>query len=429
MAPDSEGLRTHPLTGIVQGALWAAAAAAGLIGSVMQGQGVRGVLISIAAGLVLGMSFGYITWWFTHYTIDGTELRINTGFLTKRSRRMPYERLQSVDIAEPLVARAFGLAELRIEMAGGKDSRTNLRFLKLDDARALRRLLLDRAHGAEADAEEQTTGQPAEVIATVPPERIVIGTALSLDFMVAVLSAIGLIVLGLFFDQFVAVFGGVFAAGAGIAQMVAKRVLQQWGFSLTRSGRGLRIERGLLSRTSQTIPADRVQGISIEEPFIWRRLGWQRLEVDVAGYANQGNDKGTNGNSTLLPIADPPLATEVIGRLLHGANPHTVMLTSVPKRAWWFAPIGWKYRGAGADDAIFVSRTGWIERKTSIVPHHKTQSVALHQGPLQRLRRVATVEVHSPKGPVNAEGRHLDQDAARRETFAQLDRARLARSR
>ncbi|MGZ5373912.1 MAG: PH domain-containing protein, partial [Aeromicrobium sp.] len=80
-------------------------------------------------------------------------------------------------------------------------------------------------------------------------------------------------------------------------------------------------------------------------------------------------------------------------------------------------------------DRVFVSTTGWLKRRTNIVPHHKTQSVALRQGPLQRKRHVATVSVHSPKGPVNAEGRNLDQADARREAFAQLDRARAARSR
>ena len=82
--------------------------------------------IAIVGGLVFGLGFGYLTWYFTRYVIDGTELRITSGVLTKSSRRIPYERIQSVDIAEPLVARLFGLAELRIEMAGGSDSRTTL---------------------------------------------------------------------------------------------------------------------------------------------------------------------------------------------------------------------------------------------------------------------------------------------------------------
>ena len=50
------------------------------------------------------------------------------------------------------------------------------------------------------------------------------------------------------------------------------------------------------------------------------------------------------------------------------------------------------------------TRAAWIERTTSIVPHHKTQSVELRQGPLARWRGLATVEVHTPKGPVDANG-------------------------
>jgi len=429
MAPDSEllGLRTHPLTGIVQGALWAVAASAGLISSVMSGEGVRGVLIGVAGGLLLGMGFGLLTWYFTRYVIDGSELRINSGILTKKSRRIPYERLQSVDIAEPLVARILGLAELRIEMAGGRDSRTILRFLKLDDARTLRSVLLNRAHGEEAgrpQAEEQR-----ELIAAVPPERIMIGTLLSLDFLFAALGALALIIAGIWFGQVIAILGGIIPLGSWLLQIIAHRVLAQWGFSLTRDARGLRIERGLLSRTSQTIPVDRVQGIAIEGPFVWRRLGWQRLEVDVAGYANQGENDGVDANSTLLPIADAPLVSHVIGQLMPDVDPTAVPLIHAPKRSWWFAPIGWRFRAAGADDRVFVSTTGWLKRVMSIVPHDKTQSVALRQGPLQRRRRLATVKVHSPKGPVNAEGRHLDQTDARRETFAQLERARAARTR
>ncbi|MFI5428018.1 hypothetical protein [Aeromicrobium sp. UC242_57] len=47
---------------------------------------------------------------------------------------------------------------------------------------------------------------------------------------------------------------------------------------------------------------------------------------------------------------------------------------------------------------------------------------------MQRWRDVATVEVHSPKGPVDADGRNLDQVDARAAMLAQLDRARASRT-
>ncbi len=430
--PEAIGVRTHPLTSVVQGALWAAAASVGLISSIFTGDGwgdmsaLLSLAISLGGGLVVGMVVGYLSWRFTRYVIDGTELRINSGVITKASRRIPYERIQSVDIAEPLVARIFGLAELRIEMAGGKDSRTSLRFLGLTDARDLRRVLLARAHGETHDGEpveEQRT-----IITVVPPERVMIGTVLSLDFLFAAIGSIALIVGAIWFGQFVVALGGIIPLGTWLAQIIAKRILQQWDFTLSRGTGGLRIERGLLSRTSQTIPFTRVQGIAIKEPFVWRRFGWLRLEVDIAGYAAHGDDEGVDSSSILLPISDRVLADAVIAELIPGSAVDDLPHTAAPKRSRVFAPIGWRYRWVGANERTFVAREGWIERTTSIVPHHKTQSVELRQGPLQRRRRLATIEVHTPQGPVDADGRNLDERDARAVVLAQLDRARAARA-
>jgi putative membrane protein len=436
-ADDAEavGSRTHPLTGLVQGALWAGAAVLALLGQMLGGTDGDGIpiwleaLLRIGGGLLVGVAFGFLTWWFTRYVIDGAELRITSGVLQKSSRRIPYERIQSVDIAEPLLARILGLAELRIEMAGGKNSRSSLRFLPVDDARALRRLLLGRAHGRAAEEIQTETDDPqTELITRVPPGRIILGTLLTLDFLAAVVGTATVLVVAIWSDRLIAFIGGIVPLATWLTQIVGKRVLMQWDFTLTRSDSGLRIERGLLSRTSQSIPFARVQGVAVEEPFVWRRLGWKRLEVDVAGYAAQGGSDSSDINSTLLPIADPALAAMVLDQLVPGARPAEVEQTRVPRRAWPFAPIGWRYRWVGTDGVAFVARSGWLERTTDVVPHARTQSVELRQGPWQRRLGVATVEVHTPKGPVDADGRNLDAADARGIAFAQLALAREARA-
>ena len=430
------GNRTHPLTGLVQGVIWAGLAMAAVLGQLFTGgNGEDGlpiwldVLMRVGGGLLLGIGFGFLTWWFTRYLIDGTELRITSGILQKSSRRIPYERIQSVDIAEPFLARVIGLAELRIEMAGGKSSRSTLRFLPLEDARRLRRLLLGRAHGRTTDDMDVDTGEPElELIAHVSPGRVVLGTVLSLDFLVATLGTVGVLVAAIWFDQVIALIGGIIPLLTWLGQIVGKRILTQWDFTLTRSVDGLRIERGLLSRSSQSIPFARVQGIAVEEPYIWRRLGWQRLEVDVAGYGSQSDSDSSDINSTLLPIADPALAAAVLTELIPGAKPEHTDPVRVPRRSRPFAPIGWRYRWVAADDIAFIARSGWLERTTDVVPHARTQSVELRQGPWQRRLGVATVEIHTPQGPVDADGPHLDAADARQVALAQLARARQARA-
>ncbi|RYJ04886.1 MAG: hypothetical protein EON52_14450 [Actinomycetales bacterium] len=429
-AAPAVGRRTHPLTGLLQGVLWAFAGVASLTGSLL-GDGWGNVptwvalLVAVVGGLALGEAAGFLQWYFTRYVIDTAEVRVERGILTKTSRRMPFERIQSVDIAEPLLARAFGLAELRIDMAGGDDAGTTLRFLTLEEARATRRLLLDRAHGREHDASVRHDVQ-GDLVAEASPAQVLLGTLVSLDFVIAVLGGVGLLVASLVAGQVVVFLGGVVAVGTWLIQIVGQRVIRQWGFTLHRTPDGLRIERGLLSRTSQTIPFARVQGVAVHEPFVWRRLGWSRLDVDVAGYAKAGGDDATATSSTLLPIADREVTARVLETLVPGAFSAEPDVQA-PSRAWPVDPVAWRFRRVGSNEQGFTAREGWVERRTSVVPHHKVQSVEVRQGPLGRRLGLATVEIHTPDGPVDADGKNLDAETARSVALAELDLARTAR--
>lgn len=448
MAQDSEsadltpgvGLRTHPASAFVRVWLFVVAAGFGSIQVVIEEFDLVRMLLILVAGVVVGSAVGGAVWWFTTFVIDGKELRIDSGMLTKKSRRIPYQRIQSVDIAQPLGARIFGLSELRIEMAGGDDSRTQLQYLKYADAQRLRSLLLDRAHqndprAADDDDDDATVDRVAtaadrsrttETIATVSPQQLVVATLISLDLIASAVAVVVILIVAVIVSGFVPLLSAIVPVGSWFVQIIASRVIAQWGFTLSRTSGGLRIERGLLSRTSQTVPFDRVQGIAVQQPFLWRRLGWQRLEVDVAGYASSGDDDDSS-TSTLLPVGDRRLAQHVIFQLMPEVRPGDIRLIPAPRRSAWFAPIGWRFRAAGADDHAFVSRRGWLQRRHDVVPHRKTQSVALEQGPLQRRLGVADVAVHTPDGPVSAKGKHLSSADALTLAYGQLDRARAAR--
>ncbi|MCD9152923.1 PH domain-containing protein [Aeromicrobium duanguangcaii] len=431
MAPASDAHRTHPLTALLQGLIWGAGVAVAVAWQVIDFDDPQWwSLLAVPGGFVIGVLAGLVSWLFTRYVIDEDEIRVDRGVIFRSSRRIPFERLQSVDINEPLIARVVGLSELTIEMAGGSDSRTTLRFLTLVESRRLRRLLLTRAHGTELTdesgelpAEEQRT-----VLHVVEPDQIIIGTLLSLDFVAAALTAVGSIVAAfLFEDVGWALLGLIVPATWGVGQMIMNRIVAQWNFTVSRGERGLRIERGLLSRSSQTIPYDRVQGIGVVEPIVWRRYGWSRLDVDVAGYGNVSEDRGGVSSTTLLPIATDDVARRIIEELIPDPERGTAPEVRPTRRSWIFAPIGWRFRSFAATLHTVTTTTGWITRHRSIVPHHKVQSVRLSQGPLQRRRGVATVQVHTPDGPVSATIKHLDAPVARDVTFDEVERARLAR--
>ena len=63
-------------------------------------------------------------------------MRVNTGFLFRQHRQARLDRVQAIDIVQPLLARIFGLAELKFEVADAGESAVRLAYLPLDAAPA-----------------------------------------------------------------------------------------------------------------------------------------------------------------------------------------------------------------------------------------------------------------------------------------------------
>lgn len=440
----SDGRRSHPATPLVRAWLWLLAALAWSVRSVFEGEGsYTQAGIVIAAAIVLGLGVGYVLWAFTYFVIDGTELRIDSGVLFKQSRRMPYERIQSIDIAQPLGARIFGLAELRIEMAGGEQSRTRLAFLPLGEARRLRSTLLERSSGtpdrprADPAAAADPGSERGTTITVVPAGQLIAALVMSTDFLLVVIMTVAVAVT-LLVSLAAAVFAGpdglvasvvplALAAGGWLFALVRSRIFEQWGFRLSYASNGLRVDRGLFNRISQSIPVDRVQGIVIEQRLIWRLFGWYRLRVDTAGYSRGGDVKDDDSTSTLLPVGRLETIRHVIRSVLPDVDPTVVPTRRAPARSALFAPVGWRFRTVGYDDRVIVVSRGWLTHRTDVVPHAKTQSVRTLQGPLQRRLGLADIVVDTTKGPVTAHAQGRDVVDARHLAMTQLDRARAAR--
>ncbi|MDO4412354.1 PH domain-containing protein [Cutibacterium sp.] len=76
-----------------------------------------------------------------------------------------------------------------------------------------------------------------------------------------------------------------------------------------------------------------------------------------------------------------------------------------------------------------MTRQGLFNRTLSIVPHARSQSVRLSQGPLQRRLGLADFDVQTSSGPVTVSCSNLDASAARTFVIGQMDRTRAARAR
>lgn len=416
-----ESARLHPLTPFAKG--WAAMVTA----SVVLGQEAARNADLLQLGLilagvtVLGLIVGLLSWWFTRYAIDGDELRVDSGMLQRRSRHIRLSKLQAVDVVQPLVARLLGLAELRLEVAGGSDAEGRLAYLSEGAANRLRAELLARAAGLRPDSPEA----PEQLLVRVPVSAVLMSLLLSVWVPLVLVGGVALVVVAIVLRE-PAVIAPMIPVLLAFGAVAWRELDGAFDFTVAESPDGLRLRHGLLARRSQTVPPGRVQALRLVQPYLWRHRDWVRVQINVAGYAG-GDQAQQQRTSVLLPVAPRATALAVIARILPGVDPDAVELRPAPRRASRARPLWWRGLAWGADDRVFVARSGLIRRRLDIVAHGKTQSVRLIQGPWQRRLGLATVRLDTTPGPVAVEVAHRGVAEARALVEAQASRARVGR--
>lgn len=443
--------RLHPVTPLVRG--WAVIAVLLVIfgRQSIESGAESGIPVDgsnwwiFASGFVLvaviGGVYSWLSWRVTRYAYDSDAVYVHSGILFRQQRKVRLDRLQAIDIVKPLLARFFGLAELKLSVAGGGDSGARLGFLRDADANQLRNVLLARAAGIEEIAEGEIIPEaPESPVLQVPPGRLIASLLLSgatIVLFLIILGSVGAVIAA----RSAGPLASILPALIGVGAYVASRFTNEFNFTGAISPDGIRLRHGLLETRSQTIPPGRVQAIRLSQGLLWRKADWWRVEVNVAGYADasDGNASGT----VLLPVgprdealralwlvlpdlgvADPRAVLETA---LSGSGPDGGFVTS-PRSAAWVDPLAWKRNGYRVTDRGLLIRRGRLTRRLEVVPHERTQSLGLSQGPLQRRLGVATFAVHSTPGPVAPKVPHLAAADAAELLRTQASRARAART-
>lgn len=420
---------------------------------------------------VIGI-YSALAWRRMRYAVGADAVHLHRGILFRSERLARLNRIQAVDVVQPLLGRLFGLAQLRIEVAGGENSDVTIAFLREEDAQSLRAEILARASGAwtEPDAaapadgpldaaaagDARTSTAPAGADAAQAPLRTVAqaperqllevspgrlvgsllrsGTMLSFLVFLAALVAVAIGVGEL------APLTGALPGLLGWGTYVWGRFAGEFGFKVAISPDGVRLRHGLLETRAQTLPPGRVQAIRLTQPLLWRRKGWWRVDVDVAGYGvSVGSESGTR--TVLLPVGErgdaltamwlilPDLGESpvVLDAALEGDGDAEGFITS-PRSARWLDPVVWRRTGLRITRTALFMRTGRLNRSLVVVPHERTQSLGLQQGPLERRLGLADLVAHTVPGPFRAHVPHLAADVAGQLLLEQAERARGARA-
>ena len=167
--------RMHPVTPLLRG--WKIIAAVLIIASTQFTGDIRGSArllggdgwIAVLGGFVLvalvAVAWSFVSWRVTRYAVTDEAVHLRQGIVFRQQRQARLDRLQAIDVVQPLLARLVGLSELRLEVAGGAGSRVSLAFLREAEADALRAELLALAAGLRRPGipGERTTSAAAAV--------------------------------------------------------------------------------------------------------------------------------------------------------------------------------------------------------------------------------------------------------------------------
>ena len=317
---EKTGDRLHPLTPFVKGWGYFVVAAFAMANN----EGLRTNLkiagLGLLGCLVGGILLGALSWWFTKWQLTDDAIRVDSGFLFRRTRIIRFDRIQAIDVAQPFVARLFGMAELRMDVAGGGKSNGKLSYFSEGDASKLRGTLLVRAKGEQAGAAAAAHEIEAAPLLVVPTGRLLGATLLSSTVLGSAAALIWLIVATMVFEFHIGLFAGL-PLLLGVVQPIWKQVVGNHGFTLSDTHDGLRTKRGLFDVQRQTVPPGRVQGLLITEPLIWRLIGWSRVDLDIAGVAGSKADgEDEHEGAQLLPVGERQEVAAVLRRVLPGTD-------------------------------------------------------------------------------------------------------------
>ena len=397
------------------------------------------LLLVVAAGVGLAV----LSWRMSRYRVTEDTLELNTGVLFRQQRRARLDRLQAVDVVQPFVARIVGLAKLKVEVAGGSDSQIQLSYLTESDAQRLRNVLLARAAGVHFDAAEEAPQAPEHEVLQVPVQRLVLSLLATPATIVAVLALVGFVTGGVLAGNISPV-GFAVPVVVGLGSMLWARFTGGFGFRAATSPDGLRLRHGLLEQRAQTVPPGRVQAVRLYQPLLWRPADWWQVKVNIAGYG--GGSKELESETTLLPVGSRDEAVAMLALVLpdldevDGLHPRAVVEAGLvghgdaagfvgsPRSARWLDPLSWRRNAFRVTGQALLLRSGRLRRQLDVVPHARTQSIGVRQGPLERRLGLASFSLHSTPGPIAPVMQHLASGVAAALLAEQAVRARAARA-
>ena len=312
---------------------------------------------------VLRSAFRYFT---LRYRIEDAHFYVDQGLIFRKTRTIPVDRIQNIDLTQNVLHRIFKVAEVKVETASGTEAEAVLRVLSMEEVDTLRKAIFAGKQMLTANQTQKLPAKSSDLAESLSPVDQASDIAAVSDpvegeevwkiplidlIKVGLASNRGLVMLGIglvTFDQFTEKgYETVFAFLAGylpkdtgslgfylqaiiavVLGLVLLRlvgilwyVLRFFDYKLEQRGDDLRLSCGLLTRVSASVPRKRIQFISVQQNLIMRWFGLATIRVETAGGATDASKPNQSIGKTwfmpVIPVAEVP---QLVNLLRPGVN-------------------------------------------------------------------------------------------------------------
>jgi putative membrane protein len=311
--------------------------------SFFSGKGDRSELFIAAIGILGG--FGAISAYLTtRYGIEESTLVYRSGWLFKRDRRIPFDKIQNLNVRQGLLERLFKVVTLEVETAAGSGAEMKLQVVTEGAAELLRKEL-----SIQMATPTATTVPSDDAIYRLSRQDLLFGAMTENQGGVVIFGIFGTIggaalvqvisqiehiwqyVPGwLAWAGAVAIIGAVWFAGWVYGGF--QYWLKYGGFTVRAEQGMYRISHGILTKFQYTVRLHRVE-IATVSSSVWQRLVG-RCAVHV-GTAGTFGESGTMAPvAMMVPVSD---SRDVLRRVLPDFDESTLEWKPYPGYYLWVA--------------------------------------------------------------------------------------------
>ncbi|KAB7787002.1 PH domain-containing protein [Bifidobacterium cebidarum] len=318
------------------------------------------ILLSV---IVVALCQPIINWLTTRYQLESDKLAFKSGLFFRKNRTISYGSIHAINSSQPIYLQPFGVIRLTVSAAGAADT-----DIRLDAVPALLQLELEGLR-----ARSQAAAYPNITLSSVPqasvpltastpidipntsslppsprsPSKTPLFRASVSDILLFAITDIGFLAAALVVYGFVqqvqdvlprsmmheaersvrnALTGGLASAAALIlacvtllmAVSIVTSLLRFYGFEVWRRGDDLVVVRGLLTRHTTTIPARRIQTVTIRQSMLRRPFHLCSVGLGLSSStANSGSKENGTSAARILPV----IGTRRVYAVLHEILP------------------------------------------------------------------------------------------------------------